>query len=165
MPAFIRILPLILLPIVLNCAPSKQQAIIHQLPNYDPKAVHRIVFVDFTIRRNTSRPTEQINLTNSIIGNGELKPIGQPVHTPYQLQIRYYSNDKQVIKTDSLEHPLFRSLEIANTNGTFDRSLRTEQEGHFSIRFPYTDSLTKLEIYSQTPDRPVRKIYTLSLKP
>lgn len=161
----IRVILLPFISMFIGCASSQQHVIVHKLPNYDPQAIHQLLFLNFMIRRNEPGKPEQVRLTNAIIGNGEMKDIGDAVHTPYQIKLFEYTNDHQPPKEKSVEHPLFRSIEIANIDGTFDRKLTSDQEGHFSFRLPYTNTLTKIELYSITPDQGKQKIYTLPIKP
>ncbi|QDK79144.1 hypothetical protein EXU85_11215 [Spirosoma sp. KCTC 42546] len=121
--------------------------------------------MDFTISRDDPEKPEKVTLMNAIMGNGELKNLAEVVHTPYQIKLQQYYNDKQLPKVASFTHPLFRSIEIADTDGTLSRKLTSDQEGHLSIRFPYTPALSKIELYSITPDKGTQKIYTLLLKP
>lgn len=148
-----------------GCHSSRQTLSVHALPNYEPNAVHQIVFLDFTISRSALGKPEQLTLVNSIAGVGELKNVATPVHTPYQIKlVRYYTDDR-LPEQDSLEHPLIRSLEIADTDGTLTRKPTSDLSGQFSVRFPYSAGLRRIELYSVTPDRGTLKIHTLHIKP
>ncbi|GAB3508605.1 hypothetical protein GCM10027341_44620 [Spirosoma knui] len=165
-PLFIQAVFFICLCVwVAACHSAKQTLAIHTLPNYTEKALHQVLFLDFDISRSGSAQPERVRLVNSIIGNGELKTLSRPVHTPYQLRvIRYYTDGREPV-SDSLEHPLFRSVEMAESNGTLNRQALSEQSGHISIRFPYAKALSRLAIFSVTPDKGIVKIHTLRLRP
>ncbi|WP_460981724.1 hypothetical protein [Spirosoma fluminis] len=165
-PLFIQAVFLVCLGTwVVACHSAKQTLAIHTLPNYSEKAAHQVLFLDFNISRSGPAQPERIRLVNSIIGNGKLKTLSHPVHNPYQLRvIRYYTDGREPV-SDSLEHPLFRSVEMAEPNGTLSRQPLSKQSGHVSIRFPYTEALGRLAIFSVTPDKGIVKIHTLRLRP
>lgn len=121
--------------------------------------------MDFEISRAGQAKAERVILTNALVGNGRLKNISRGVHNPYQIKLVYYFSDNRLPRRDSLEHPLFKSLEIADVDGTLSRKLTSDLTGHMSVRFAYTEALTKIELYSSTPDHGTTKIYTLRLKP
>jgi hypothetical protein len=136
----------------------------HTLPNYDPRATHRILYLDFDVTRAGPGKPEQAVLTNVILGNGQLKNISRGAHNPYQINVVRYFSDKRLPQRDSLAHPLFKSLEVADRDGTLSRRLTSDLTGHVSLRFAYPEALTKIELYSSTPDGGTTKLYTLRLK-
>lgn len=151
--------------VLISCQSSYQRLAVHALPNYDINASHRILFLDFSISRSGSGKRERLTLTNSIIGNGEMKNIGRALHSPYQLKFVRQYTDQHPPVADSIEHPLLRSLEIADRDGSQTRQLTSERNGNFSIRFPYTTALKKIDVYSVTPDNGNVKIHTIQIKP
>lgn len=150
--------------ILAGCSTNRQIRV-HTLPNYQANAPHQILFLDFTINQPTAGKPEQVLLMNAIVGNGEMRPMNGSAHSPYQIKVvRHYTGDRPP-ESQLLEHPLFRSVEIADANGTLSRRATSTRSGPLSIRFPYTTSLTKLELYSLAPDQTEQKIYTLPIKP
>lgn len=154
-----------LLIVLISCQSSYQRLTVHALLNYDNNSSHRILFMDFTVNRSGPGKREYLTLTNSIVGNGEMKNIGKAVHSPYQLKfVRQYADQHPPV-ADSIEHPLLRSIEIADIDGSLTRKLTSELTGNFSIRFPYTTALKKIDFYSVTPDKGAIKIHTIQIKP
>lgn len=155
----------LLLLFLTGCGSSRQTLAVHSLPNYDAKSVHHVLFLDFIISRPEPGKSEQLSLTNSIVGNGEMKSLGTPAHSPIQIHtVRYYTDNRPPEK-DSLDHPLFRSIESSGADGSLSRTLTTDQSGHFSVRFPYVQALKMIRVYSTTPDSGRQELYTLRLKP
>ena len=164
MKSFKRFLTLFFFPILVGCLSSKPQVTVHALPNYNQKAAHQILFLDFAISRANAGKLERVTLTNSIMGTGELKNLNAQAHTPYQIKLRSYYSTAQASTEENFEHPLFRSIEIADADGTLTRKLTSDSSGHLSVRLPYTPALTKLELYRVTPGEGMQKLYTLQVK-
>ena len=162
--SFKRLLTFFFFLMLAGCFSSKPRVTVHALSNYDPKAAHQILFLDFAISRANAGKLERVTLTNSIMGTGELKNLSAQTHTPYQIKLRSYYKTTQASTEESFEHPLFRSIEIADADGTLTRKLTSDSSGHLSVRLPYTPALTKLELYRVTPDEAMQKIYTLQVK-
>lgn len=128
-------------------------------------SVHHVLFLDFAISRSERGGPEQLNLTNAIVGNGEMKSLGVPAHSPIQIRVVRYYTDNRPPEKDSLDHPLFRSIESSGVDGALSRTSTNEQSGHFSVRFPYVSALKLIRFYSTTPDNGTQALYTLRLKP
>jgi hypothetical protein len=138
---------------------------VHNLANYDANAPHQILFLDFTISKPDPENAEQVSLDNAILGNGTLKNLGGPVHTPYQIKLLRHFTNKQPPEEEYFEHPLFRQLEVASQDGRLERRGTTLQSAPLSFRLQYTPGIERIELFSIAPNHKERKIYTLPIKP
>jgi hypothetical protein len=146
------------------CHSTKETLTVHDVPNYSPKAAPQTLFLDFEINQSTTSQSERVTLVNSIIGNGGMKSLARPVHNPYQIKLVRHFADGRLTERDSLEHPLFRSIEIAEPDGTLSQKPLREHNGHFSVRVPYVKALDRIDMYSVTPDKGLVKIHTIRLR-
>lgn len=138
---------------------------VHDLPNYDASAPHQILFLDFTLSKPDPENAEQVTLDNAILGNGELKNMGESVRTPYQIKLlRHFKNNKPA-EEEYFEHPLYRQLEVASQDGSMERRATTFQSAPFSLRLQYSPELDKIELYSIAPNQKEQKIYTSPIRP
>ena len=148
----------------MNCSSSKSTLKTDKITNFDKQATDHILFLDFTIKKSVGQKPEATKLTNSVSGVGRLKDMGAEVHNPYQVKaIQYFSDGQKPIEI-RYEHPLYKSVEIFDQDGTISRKPTSLNEGTLSMRIQHGSSLEKIELYSTTPDKGTVLIYTLTLK-
>lgn len=116
---------------------------LHTLPNYKGGALHQLVFLDLTISRAGTGQPERIELTNAIVGQGQLKAGERSIDSPAQIQlVRTFTNGRPSV-TDRFEHPLSGTVELTAADGKLSRQLISENSGHLSVRFPYEAALIR----------------------
>ena len=148
----------------LSCASSKSTLKTEKITNFDKQATDHILFLDFTVKKSVGQKPEATKLTNSVSGVGVLKDMGVEVQNPYQVKaIQYFSDGQKPIKI-IYEHPLYKSVELFDKDGTISRKPTSLDEGILSMRIQHGGSLEKIELYSTTPDKGTVLIYTLTLK-
>ena len=158
-------LPLWLSFVLVACHPSRQTLRLHELPNYRANAPQQLLFLDFAIHRAGADQPERVALTNAIVGQGERKVWARAAHSPCQIRFERVFTDNRPAETDSVAHPLFQTLELPDTDGTLSRRPMQADSGHVSVRLPYVTALTRINLYSVTPDRGTRRMHTIRLKP
>ncbi len=107
---------------------------------------------------------ETVELVNAVSGNGKLKNLAAPVHSPYRIVVipRYPVDDME--KALVFEHPLYKSVEVASGDGRLTKQDLNAKEGILSVRIQNDNGLEKVELYSITPGKENIKIYTLNLE-
>ena len=107
---------------------------------------------------------ETVELVNAVSGNGKLRNLTAPVHSPYRILVipRYPVNDME--NELVFEHPLYKSVEVASENGHLTKQNLNAKEGILSVRIQNDNGLKKIELYSITPGKENIKIYTLNLE-
>ena len=150
--------------IEMSCSSSKSTLKTEKIANFDKQATDHILFLDFTVKKSVGLKPEATKLTNSVSGVGLLKDMDAEVRNPYQVKAVQYYNDGQKPKEVIFEHPLYKSVEIFDQDGTISRKPTSLNEGTLSMRIQHGSSLEKIELYSTTPDKGTVLIYTLTLK-
>jgi len=147
----------------MNCRQAKSFVKVQELPNYDKKVAHHILFLDFLIFKEKS--SVRAELVNGIAGSGKMKAQDSEgiAHT-YRIKAVHYFNDKRAPIETFYEHPLFRSAEVFSQDGSLTQSPQLMQQGSLSIRFQEDPARQKIELYSVTPQKGAVKIYSLLVK-
>ena len=149
----------------IGCTSSKSTLQTEKIANFDKQASDHILFLDFSIKKNSGQKPEIAKLTSSVSGSGLLKNIRAEVHNPYQIKsIQYFNNGQKPVET-RFEHPLYRSVELFDVDGSISRKPISLLESRLSMRIQHSNSLAKMELYSTTPDNGTVLIYTLNFKP
>ncbi|MCE6990007.1 hypothetical protein [Dyadobacter sp. CY323] len=135
-----------------------------EIPGYGAQVQDHILFLHFKIKDGGEGKNEKVEFLNATSGNGRMKNLAVPVHYPYQIKAvpRYTTSHFEIGIT--LEHPLFRSVEVASQDGTIAKAEITAREGNLSFRIQEESYMDRIDIYSITPERGEVKIYTLNLK-
>lgn len=155
---------LFIIYLVMGCISSKSTLQVQKMPNFDRQAPDHILFLDFSIKQTTGQKTEATKLVNSVAGTGQMKDLGNEVHNPYQIKaVHYYNNGQKSVEV-LFEHPLYRSVELFDADGSISRKPSSLQEGILSMRIQHSNSLEKIELYSITPDKGTQLIYALKIK-
>jgi hypothetical protein len=147
-----------------GCSSGQALLEVSKVSGYDKAAAEHIIFLNLKIIDQGKGSNEKVKLMTATAGNGKMKNIRAAVEYPYQIKVLpRYSTSHLELET-VFEHPLYRSVEVPNQDGTMSRSVVNSKEGLISLRFQEESTLDRIEIYSVTPERGSVKIYTLNLK-
>ena len=94
-----------------------------------------------------------------------MKDLHNRVHAPYQIKVVPRYKTSVIEKEYYYEHPLFRSVEIADPNGTLSKESITATEGSLSIRIQENADLDRIELFRIAPGKETIHIYTVYLQP
>ncbi|QRR00337.1 hypothetical protein [Dyadobacter sandarakinus] len=147
----------------LGCRPSQGSLSMKNVPNYNPSAGDHVLFLEFKIRKN-SAGDETAELVRSVAGSGRVKAMLAAAESPYRIVAipRYStSHPEQEMR---YEHPLFQSVEVSDTTGVLSRSRLAVHEGSLTIRLQDDPYLTRVDLYSEGPEKGRVLINTLDFK-
>ena len=135
------------------------------IENFDKLAKDHILFLTFDIKKNKGQKPEIVTLLNSVAGSGKMKKLKTGVENPFQIKSIQYFNDAKLPIETFHEHPLYKSLELFDEDGSITRKSTTSTASILLMKIQYDNNLEKVELYSVTPDFGSVKIYTLKFKP
>jgi hypothetical protein len=149
---------------LMNCKSGESVLNAADINNYDTTTRDHILFLEFKISSGGQGKPEKVKFLKAVSGNGKMKNLRQAVHYPYQIHVipRYTIG---FVETEmAFEHPLYRSVEVPNQDGTLKKAALTAKEGILSFRFQEHSNMDRLELFSIMPQKEPVKIYTLYLK-
>ncbi len=137
-----------------------------QVRNFAPDRPQQLLFLDLLITREGAAGPEMVQIINAVAAEGLCRECGQAAfHGGYRLLCTYQYSDGRPPVTETYEHPLLRTVELFDPDGSLDRRPVSAREGHLSLRIQYDRSLTRVELFSQTPDRGPHRIHSIRIKP
>ncbi|WP_353719581.1 hypothetical protein [Dyadobacter sp. 676] len=145
-----------------ECKPARSSLAVNQVPNYNPQSPDHILFLNFRITGAVSGK-EEVQLVSASAGDGRMKDIARPVHSPYQIKAIPRFKTGAAGREMAFEHPLFRNAEVSDPEGHIRHVDVTAREGNLLIRLQQQPGLNQLELFSVSPGNGTVKIYTLDL--
>lgn len=150
---------------LMNCKPAQSTLKAGMIANYDKALKEHILFLEFKISAEAAGKLEKVKLIHAVSGSGKMKDLNHPVQDLYRIMAvpRYKTSATE--KEFYYEHPLFRSVEVANPAGTLSKKSISAKEGSLSIRIQENPDMDRIELFSITPEKGTVKIHTLYLQP
>ncbi|SDF32948.1 hypothetical protein SAMN04487996_11035 [Dyadobacter soli] len=149
--------------LMLECRSGRAVLAVSELPDYNKQSADHIIFLNFRI---TGKPggNERVELASANVGDGKMKDISRPVHSPYQIKAVPRYKTSAIEREMVFEHPLLRNAEVSDPGGHIRQVEATASEGSLLVRLQQHAGLNQLELFSVSPESGTVKIYTLDFK-
>ncbi len=132
----------------------------NEAKNIQTNDTSNIYFLVFKISKDSISNKSKIELIKKTKIAGKLKEMGEPSAYENYLTIDIFQN-KQVARTVTIEHPLYKHVEYIDENGNFVAKNLELKKADFFVRCQLIGKLDEMKIYETLKSKAKKNLTTI----